>query len=382
MSPAQDPHPDVIVVGAGAAGAAVAAMLGHRGVPTVLVDPRAAAPPDFRCEKLEGHQVTLADQAGLGPALRRVSTPAGALWIVRYGRVVERRAVPQLDFRYPDLVDAFRGEVGGSARLEVGKVVDLRTGPDRQEVELEDGRTLRSRLVVLATGLSRALPDHLGLRREVCSPGHSLCVGFDLESELPSGFPVPALTWYPDRPDARIAYLTLFPIAGRMRANLFLYRALQDPWLDALRADPLAALRPAMPDLERMLGPSRRVGAVRVRQSDLFDLVDLDRSGLVVVGDAAGTSCPAAGTGLDNVLTDAVRLCQEHLPRWLSTPGMGSEKIASFYADPVRRQCRERCRTLAFAVRRRALDQDLRARARRRLVFAGQLLRGGLRRGA
>lgn len=371
--------PDVVIVGGGAAGAATAAMLGRAGVSTVLVDPRAAAPPDFRCEKLEKSQVLLLDQAGLGPALRAVATPVEVLWTVRFGRVVERRPMPQLDFRYTDLVDAFRDTIGGAARLEVAKVVDLRTTADRQDVVLEDGRILRPRLVVLATGLSRTLPDRLGLTRRVRSAAHSLCAGFDLVSDEPGGFPLPALTWYPDRPEERISYLTLFPLGGVMRANLFLYRPLQDPWLQALREDPLVALRGAMPGLDRLLGRARLSGSVRLRQSDLYDLEGLDRPGLIVIGDAAGTSCPAAGTGMDNVLTDALRLCQAHLPGWLSTPGMGTEKIAAFYQDPVRKACRDRCRAQAFAVRARALDQHPRARARRRLVFAGQLLRGALR---
>ena len=32
-----------------------------------------------------------------------------------------------------------------------------------------------------------------------------------------------------------MAYLTLFPIGTRMRANLFVYRSFDDPWLRELR---------------------------------------------------------------------------------------------------------------------------------------------------
>ena len=58
---------------------------------------------------------------------------------------------------------------------------------------------------------------------------------------------------------------------------------------------------------------------------------------MVLIGDAFSTSCPAAGTGTGKVFTDVERLCNVYIPRWFATPGMGAEKIAAFYDDPVRR---------------------------------------------
>jgi 2-polyprenyl-6-methoxyphenol hydroxylase-like FAD-dependent oxidoreductase len=57
----------------------------------------------------------------------------------------------------------------------------------------------------------------------------------------------------------------------------------------------------------------------------------------VLIGDAFQTSCPAAGTGVSRLLVDVDRLCNEHVPAWLATPGMGADKIARFYADPAKR---------------------------------------------
>jgi 2-polyprenyl-6-methoxyphenol hydroxylase-like FAD-dependent oxidoreductase len=56
----------------------------------------------------------------------------------------------------------------------------------------------------------------------------------------------------------------------------------------------------------------------------------------VLVGDAFCTVCPNTGTGVDKALTDAEQLCTVHIPNWLKTPGMGWDKIAQFYADPVK----------------------------------------------
>ncbi|NDR95849.1 FAD-dependent monooxygenase, partial [Escherichia coli] len=55
--------------------------------------------------------------------------------------------------------------------------------------------------------------------------------------------------------------------------------------------------------------------------------------GIVLIGDAFQTNCPAAGTGVSRLLVDVERLCNEYVPRWLETDGMGTEKIAQFYAD-------------------------------------------------
>ena len=45
------------------------------------------------------------------------------------------------------------------------------------------------------------------------------------------------------------------------------------------------------------------------------------KAGVVLIGDAFATSCPAAGTGARKVLTDVERLCNVYVPKWLATPG-------------------------------------------------------------
>ena len=60
---------------------------------------------------------------------------------------------------------------------------------------------------------------------------------------------------------------------------------------------------------------------------------------MVLVGDAFETTCPVTGTGTDKVFTDVERLCNIHIPAWLATDGMGVDKIAAFYDDPVKQAC-------------------------------------------
>ena len=49
-----------------------------------------------------------------------------------------------------------------------------------------------------------------------------------------------------------MAYLSLFPIGSTMRANLMVYRDMNDPWLRKLRFEPEAALLEAMPNLSKL----------------------------------------------------------------------------------------------------------------------------------
>ncbi len=365
---------DVVVVGGGVAGAAVGALLGRMGIVTRVIDPNPEPLHDFRGEKLEGGQLELARRAGLDHAIRAVSTPVGTLWIARRGRVIDRRPDPQVDARYPDFVRAVRGEIGGSAALEVGKVASLRLSADTQRVSLVGGGEIQARLVVLATGLQPALAASVGLTREVLSPCHSVSVGFDVA--CPAGaFPFPALTWYSADIASRIAYLTLFPLDGPggrvQRANLFVYRQLDDPWLRAVRERPLPVIQDALPGLADVIGPCSVVGPVHVRKADLTRTGASGVPGLVTVGDACGTSCPAAGTGLDKVLTDVLALAR-HAPTWLRSPGMSAEKVASYYEDSEKVRCDAWSLGRAWATRDHALGSTLRLRARRRLVAAAQ----------
>lgn len=80
-----------------------------------------------------------------------------------------------------------------------------------------------------------------------------------------------------------------------------------------------------------------------MRPIDIVHAADAERDGVVLLGDAFLTPCPIPGTGIGKVLTDVDRLCSEHLPRWFATPGMGKDKIAAFYADPIKQASDQQC---------------------------------------
>lgn len=329
---------DIAIVGAGLAGSTAAAMLAQAGHRPVLIDPHETYPVDFRCEKLDGSQVRLLRKTGLADAVLKAATPYPEIWVARFGRVVERRPDSQCGILYHDLVNTVRAQSRQGTDFVAAKVSAIETGPDRQTIELSNGERVSARLVVLANGLNSGLRQRLGIDCEELSPTHSLSIGFDVRPLRRLGFDFPALTYFPEQP-SRIAYLSLFPIGGMMRANLFVYCSVRDPWLRPFRETPREALLAGMPGLGKLTGDFEVVGGVKLRPADLYVSKRTRRAGLVLVGDAFATSCPAAGTGLNKVFTDVERLCRVHIPRWLASPGMGEDKIAAFYDDPVKRAC-------------------------------------------
>ena len=211
------------------------------------------------------------------------------------------------------------------------------------------------------------------------SPCHSISIGFDAAPVGRAAFDFPALTYYAERPSDSTALITLFPIGRNMRANLFVYRDMNDPWLQEFRAAPQETLFKLMPGLRKLMGDFTVADHIKIRPVDLYATRGHLQPGLVLVGDAFSTSCPAAGTGARKVLTDVERLCNVYIPRWLATPGMGADKIAAFYADPVKQACDRFCFDKAHMLKSLSTDRGLVWRARRHIKFFGQYGRGKLR---
>jgi 2-polyprenyl-6-methoxyphenol hydroxylase-like FAD-dependent oxidoreductase len=373
---------DVAIAGGGLAGSTAAAMLARAGLDVAIVDPRPVHPFDFRSEKLAGPQVDLLRRTGLADAVLAAATGMDELWIARFGRLVERRPTENdyYGILYDTLVNAVRAEIRPAAAFVAAKVAAVSTGADRQAMVLANGEKIGARLIVLATGLNNSLRGTLGIRRVELSHCHSISIGFDVVPVGGARFPFPSLTYYPERAAERISYLTLFPVGSTMRANLFVYREPRDPWLARLREAPRDTLLAAMPGLPKMMGDFTVAGDMRIRPVDLIAAEGHRQPGVVLVGDAFATSCPAAGTGVNKVFTDVERLCNVHIPRWFATPGMDAAKIAAFYDDPVKRACDADSAARAFYVRSISIDAGILWQARRWGKFIGQSGVGAARR--
>jgi 2-polyprenyl-6-methoxyphenol hydroxylase-like FAD-dependent oxidoreductase len=370
---------DVAIVGGGLAGSTAAAMLGRAGIRVVLIDPHPTYPTDFRCEKLDASQVALLHKTGLaGPVLRAV-TADEEICVARFGRLIDRRPHAQYDFFYDTLVNTVRTEIPPGSGFIAGKVTAIVTSPDHQTLTLSSGEEISARLVMLANGLNLALRHQLGIGREVLSAGHSISIGFNLAPVGRRSFDFRALTYFPERVADRMAYLTLFPIGPIMRGNLFVYRDMHDAWLRQMKTAPRQALQALMPGLHKLTGEID-VSDVKIRPVDLVVSTNYRQAGIVLAGDAFATSCPAAGTGCNKVLTDIELLCNHHIPRWLESDGMGADKIAAFYDDPVKVACETFSRDKAFFLRALSTETGALWRARRLMRFVGGASHGALRR--
>jgi 2-polyprenyl-6-methoxyphenol hydroxylase-like FAD-dependent oxidoreductase len=369
-------YTDVAIVGGGLAGSTAAAMLGRAGIAAILIDPHTVYPPELRCEKLGGEQLDLLRKTGLADATLRATTLDGEVWEARFGHVVARKPSDQHGVMYNTLVNTVRGQIPPDVETIRAKASAVANGAERQKLVLSNGEEISARLVVFANGLNVGLRQTLGIKRRVVSECHSVTLGFNVEPVGRAAFDFPALTYWPKRSNSRMAYLSIFPIDGAMRANLMVYRDMTDPWLPAFKEAPEQAMLAMMPGLDNMMGDFRVSGPVKIRPADLCVSEGHVQSGIVLVGDAFSTSCPAAGTGTTKVFTDVERLCNVYIPQWLSTEGMAAEKIAEFYDDPEKRACEARCLAKAYHLRSLSIDNALSWRAQRWARFIVRLAQG------
>ncbi|KQT46362.1 hypothetical protein ASG43_12135 [Aureimonas sp. Leaf454] len=370
---------DVLIVGAGFAGSTLAACLGRSDLDVAIVDPHEAYPTDFRCEKLDPQQFEILQRLGLDGAVAASVTHCRTLWVARYGRLLDRLQVSQRGIAYHDLVNAVRRARPPRVAFHRAQAVSITQAADHRVVRLSNGEVIEARLVVLASGLNGRLRQSLGIERIVVSPEHSTTIGFDVHRSDGGDFAFDSLTYYSEKPLDRTAYLTLFRIGGRMRANLMTYRSLGDPWLQALRTAPEDVLARLMPGLAAVTGRISITALTRPRPVDLIVAGDVRQDGVVLIGDAFATSCPAAGTGTRKVLTDVEQLCSVHIPAWFVSDGMGADKIASFYEDPVKQAVDRQSLAAANALRDLSMDRGFNGRRRRLLRFAWRSVTGHLR---
>ncbi len=327
---------DIAIVGGGFAGSVIATLLGRAGRSVAVVDLHPTYPPDFRAEQLVGEQTDHLAQLGLLDAIVGTNRPIMHAVAAHRGRVIGRVDAPHYGIRYEHMVARLRTQIPPSVPFVTGRVVDVVTAPDRQQVILADGTSINARLVVLASGLQLALLRRLGFSHRRTRDAHSLTFGFDIAPAEGQSIPYPVFVYSGERVADRIDYLTTFPMDGVTRANLFTYRDVREPWSQAFRQAPHDTLVSALTGLERVLGPFQVTSPVQTRVIDLYSVENPVRDGIVLVGDGFQTSCPAAGTGISRLLTDIDCLCNVHVPQWLDTPGMAADKIAAFYADPMK----------------------------------------------
>jgi 2-polyprenyl-6-methoxyphenol hydroxylase-like FAD-dependent oxidoreductase len=326
--PAGDIMYDVIVIGAGLAGSAAASCLARAGYDVALVDRRHEHPAEFRAEQIVGTQVAAFARLGVLDHIVAQSRATSRCEAARRGRIVGQLSEVHYGIPYNAIVTGARASVPRNVHWYYGNAHNVSTSAITQRLEV-GGETIHARLVVLATGLASV--DQFGFTRHTIRRNHSLTIGFDVEAEYSQ-----VLAYYGERIADRIDYLTLFPMGAALRANLFVYRDPSDDWVTQFRSTPTVLLDHYLPGLKDIIGHYRASPVIQARAVSLYQTVNASLPGIVLIGDAYQTSCPAVGSGFVRVITDVDRLCNLHIPAWLSTSGMGWDKTSEYWSDPVK----------------------------------------------
>jgi 2-polyprenyl-6-methoxyphenol hydroxylase-like FAD-dependent oxidoreductase len=306
---------------------------------------------------------------GFLDALDNVACRYDQVLNIREGKVVDVSVGRAYGLAYADLVAMARSQLPDPSSLIVDEVTAVNCSDDVQHIELASGRRITARLVVLATGMAGVLGYKLGIRRRVLAERHSVSFGFTIARRDDAPFDFEALTCYGERTADGIDYLSLFPVRAGMRANLFMFRDPTDPIMRELRREPEATVLRLLPGLRPYLGDFHVTDRVQNWVMDLSVVEGHLQPGVVLIGDAFQTNCPAAGTGVARLLVDVERLCTAYAPRWLMTEGISQEKISEFYSDPDKVAADQQ--SLKMARFRQALTSrnDIGWDVRRRLHF-------------
>ena len=318
----------IVVIGAGMAGSLLSLVLGRAGYPVTLIDLKREPASDFRNEKLGIDQIERLTRLGVLACFEEAcwgDNAAGA------------DGVPLKDCgaRYDRWIARVRAAMPDAVTFVEGKVDHIETSAGQQAVTLSSGETITARLAALATGRGERLRAALGVTRTIVSDKHSICLGFSVAKRADPSREMAAQICYGQLGD-RIAYVTIFPMLEEVRVNIFSYRDADDPWIRQMRADPIGVLTRTLPETRAALTGREVVRQLEVRGTDLYAVSGHVQDGVVLLGDAFQTTCPSSGTGVTRILNDVERLAQSHIPSWFATPGVASDKIGAFYADPIK----------------------------------------------
>ncbi|MAT92576.1 MAG: 2-octaprenyl-3-methyl-6-methoxy-1,4-benzoquinol hydroxylase [Halioglobus sp.] len=320
---------DVVVVGAGIAGASLALALSGQGLAIALVEARPLAPPPLPAPL----EVAAFDPrvSALTPRSRQLLDSLGA-WrgiedyrhcAYRHMTVWDAQGTGRIDFDRDEvdapalgyivenraIVAALLDRVAGAADIHCHGEATLaacRREGVRTRVELADGRCLSAQLVVAADGALSTLRDLLEFRTREWDYGHRAIVA---SIETARGHRHTA--WQRFLPSGPLALLPL-PGAGERFCSIV--------WsIDEELADDLLGLDDAEFCRELARASEACLGAVLacsprrhfpLRQRHAVDYV---QAGAALVGDAAHTIHPLAGQGINLGLQDVAVLAEEIL---------------------------------------------------------------------
>ena len=330
---------DVIVVGAGPAGAATAILLAEHGLDVLVLDRGGRGRPKICGEYLSPEAGRVLDRLGVLKTLdtsgavplagMRIVAPDGTEITGRYRAIGGHRPYRQhamgvsravLDGALLDRVRALPVDVRDGVRVtdvmvEAGAVVGVRA---RDTAGGE--HTFRAPIVIGADGRASLVAQRLGCRHPhrlarmalvTYVSGVAACAGL---GEI-----------YVDPPD----YSILNPLApDRVNLSLVVPLAHAAPWSGRFE-DFFAARVRQLPHLARRLEGARREAPLQAMGPLAYRVTPPREGGVLLVGDAAGFYDPFTGEGIFTALRGA-ELAAETVARALRAGDVSASALASY----------------------------------------------------
>jgi len=330
---------DVLVVGAGPAGAATAILLAEQGLAVTVLERGPRARPKICGEYLSPEAGRVLDRLGALKVLdaggavalagMRITAPDGTVLTGRYGAVggfrpyreqaigVSRATLDGalLDRVRAQPVDLYLGVRVTDVMVEHGDVVGV-VGVDAAGARVE----MRARVVVAADGRASAIAHALG-----CRHPHRLAR-------------MALVTYVVGVPDCRDVgeifvdppdYAILNPLApDRVNLSLVVPLAHAVPWRSRLE-DFFAARVKQLPHLARRLAGARRVAPLASMGPLAYRVTPPREGGVLFVGDAAGFYDPFTGEGIFTALRSA-ELAADTLATALRADDVSAVALAAY----------------------------------------------------
>ena len=330
---------DVVVVGAGPAGAATAILLAEHGLDIVVLERASLPRPKICGEYLSPEAGRLLDRLGVLKALdtaggvpvagMRITAPDGTSVVGRYHEIAGWRPYRQhamgvaretLDGALVERVRGLPLDLREETRVtdlivEDGQVVGVRA-EDRAQAPLE----IRARIVVGADGRASVVAQRLGCRRPHTLQRLALVTyvrGLPDCRELGEIFV--------DPPD----YVILNPLApDRVNLSLVVPLAHATPWTRRFEDFMTARLR-QLPHVARRLAGAERIAPIRALGPLAHRVTPPAVGGVLLVGDAGGFFDPFTGEGVFTALRSA-ELAGETIARTLRAGDVSAPALAAY----------------------------------------------------